>query len=331
MRYMTDKHVRLLTVLWLSLMTLPARADNEFFQRGNWQDPAIEFRIDMQPLHENGLTGELYLPKGAVHRPALLALGACTQPTLRGMAQGMADHGYPTLALFYCGPGTSRPDLRETPIEIFEAATDWLAQQPSVDAAHMGVIGASAGSTAAFLAAANDPRLKVVVAIVPGSVVWEAPVPGVPAASMYAVGGIPLPFVHGPDGTLPKEVLLAKMRESLRNPPSGAIIPVEKIRGAVLLASGQEDRSWPSATMADLIATRLKDKGFTFPFENDVYPGAGHGFFAAHDSSDPWFVALYQRLMTPAAYPEMGGTTEGNAAAQRDSWPKVLSFLQKYL
>ena len=149
------------TGLWL--LTLPAQADNEFFQRGNWQDPAIEFRIDMQPLHENTLTGELYLPKGAVHRPALLALGACTQPSLRGMAQGMADHGYPTLALFYCGPGASRPDLRETPIEIFKAATDWLAQQPSVDAAHMGVIGASAGASAALLAAANDPRLKVVV------------------------------------------------------------------------------------------------------------------------------------------------------------------------
>jgi hypothetical protein len=324
---------RLILIAIAILLIAPtgAMSDNEFFVRGNWQDPAIEFRIDMQPLHESGLTGELYLPKGAVHRPALLALGACTQPTLRGMAQGMADHGYPTLALFYCGPGASRPDLRETPIEIFKAATDWLAQQPSVDAAHMGVIGASAGSTAAFLAAANDPRLKVVVAIVPGSVVWEAPVPGVPAASMYAVGGAPLPFVHGPDGTLPKEVRLAKMRESLRNPPSGAVIPVEKIKGAVLLVSGQEDRSWPSAMMADQIAARLRDKRFTFPFENDVYPGAGHGFFAAHDPGDPWFTALYRRLMTPTAFPEMGGTTEGNAAAQRDSWPKTLSFLHAHM
>ena len=315
--------------LWL--IALPAQADNEFFQRGNWQDPGIETRITMQPVHVGDLVGELYLPPKANHLPALLALGACTQPSLRGMAQGMADHGYPTLALFYCGPGTSRPDLRETPLEIFKTAIDWLARQPSVDARHMGIIGASAGATAGLLAAVNDPRIKAVVAIVPGSVVWEAPVPGAPAASMYTVGGVPLPFVHGPDGTLPKEVLLAKMRESLRNPPSGAVIPVEKIKGAVLLVSGQEDRSWPSATMADQIATRLRDKGFTFPFENDVYPDAGHGFFAAHDSSDLWFTALYQRLMTPAAFPEMGGTTAGNLAAQKGSWPKTLSFLQKYL
>ena len=84
--------------LWL--MALPAQADNEFFQRGNWQDPGIETRITMQPVHVGDLVGELYLPPKANHLPALLALGACTKPSLRGLAQGMADHGYTTLALF---------------------------------------------------------------------------------------------------------------------------------------------------------------------------------------------------------------------------------------
>jgi hypothetical protein len=320
-----------LVVVGLASFTVPAMADNEFFTRGNWQDPGIEFRIAMQPVHDEGLTGEFYLPKDATHRPALLALGACTQPSLRGMAQGMADHGYPTLALFYCGPGATRPDLRETPLEIFKTAIDWLAKQPSVDPDHIGIIGASAGSTAALLAAARDPRVKAVVAVVPGSVVWEAPVPDVPPASLYASGGIPLPFVRGPDGALPTDARLAQMRNELNNPPPGTIIPVENIQGAVLLISAEDDLSWPSSAMANRIVARLKENHFPLPYENDVYANAGHGFFAAHDPDDPWFVALYKRLMTPSAVPNMGGTTEGNMAAQRDSWPKTLAFLHKYL
>jgi dienelactone hydrolase len=324
-------HVAVAAILgWLSF-SLPALADNEFFTRGNWQDQGIEFRIAMQPVQENGLTGELYLPKDAVHRPALLALGAYTQPSLRGMAQGMADHGYPTLALFYCGPGTARPDLRETPLEIFKTAIDWLARQPSVDPDHIGVIGASAGATAALLAAARDSRIRAVVAIVPGNVVWQAPVPDVPAASMYAANGVPLPFVHGPDASLPVDSRLSRMRESLEKPLRGAVIPVEHINGPILLLAGEEDRSWPSAAMAKKIVARLRERHFRFHYESEVYADAGHGFFAAHDSSDPWFSALYARLMNPSAFPGMGGTVDGNRVAQQDSWPKTLAFLHRYL
>jgi hypothetical protein len=47
----------------LCLLTLadPAFADNEFFTRGPWQDPGIETRIIMQPVHDGDLVGELYL------------------------------------------------------------------------------------------------------------------------------------------------------------------------------------------------------------------------------------------------------------------------------
>jgi dienelactone hydrolase len=322
-------HAAVAVLAWIGL-TLSAQADNENFIRGNWQDPGIEFRITMQPAHEGGLTGELYLPKDSGKRPALLALGACTKEFLRGMAQGMADHGYPTLALFYCGADTAQPDLRETPVEIFKAAIDWLAAQPSVDPDHIGIIGASAGATAALLAAANDPRIKAVVAVVPGNVVWQAPVDGVPPRSMYTLHGAPLPFLSG-DGSLPVGARIEQMRESAVHAVPGAIIPVEQIKGAILLLSGEEDWSWPSAFMADRIVARLKEKNFPRPYENYSYPDAGHGFFAAHDSSDPWFSALYARLMNPTAFPETGGTLEGNTAAQRDSWPKTLAFLRRYL
>ena len=313
---------------WLSLT--PALADNEFFTRGNWQDPGIEVRIDMQPLRVGDLTSELYLPKNAVHRPALMALGACTTESLRGMAQGMADHGFPTLALFYCGKDAPRADLRETPVEIFKTAMDWLRKQPSVDPDHVGIIGASAGATAALLAAANDVRIKAVIAIVPGNVVWQAPVDDVPAVSMYSIGGAPLPFMSA-DGSLPTKVRLDQMRERAGNPVPGAIIPVENIKGAILLLSGQEDQSWPSAFMSDQIMARLKEKNFSLPHESFNYVDAGHGFYAAHDADDPWFLAIYPRLMNPTAFPQMGGTTAGNEAAQRDSWSKTLSFLHAYL
>ena len=320
----------MVVAVWL--MALPAQADNEFFQRGNWQDPGIETRITMQPVQVGDLAGELYLPPNANHLPALLALEACTKPALRGLAQGMADHGYATLALFYCGVDTSRPQLQEIPLEIFKTALDWLRAQPSVDPDRVGIIGASAGAAAGLLAAARDPRVKAVVAVVPGNVVWQAPIAGGEPKSMFSLGGKPLPFLPG-DISLPTEARLTFARNSLLsqgiNPR--AIIPVEKIRAPILLISGKDDLSWPSSLMAEQIVARLKESKFSHPYENLSYADAGHGFFAAHDSEDPWFAELYPRLMTSAIDKQLGGTTAGNSTAQKDSWPKTLSFLQKYL
>jgi dienelactone hydrolase len=248
------------------------------------------------------------------------------------VSQGLADHGYVALALFYCGPDTSRPLLQEIPLERFKTALDWLGMQPTVDRNHIGVIGLSAGAAAALLAAATYPEVKAVVTVVPGSVVWEAPVAGSQPKSMFTFGGSPLPYIPI-DISLPTDERLRQMRSSLLglDTNSDTVIPVEKIKAPILLMSAMDDCSWPSALMADQIVARLKAKDFPFPYENLSYADAGHGFYAAHDSEDPWFVKIYMRYMDPSIDKQLGGTTAGNSAAQKDSWTRTLVFLHKYL
>ena len=54
-----------------------------------------------------------------------------------------------------------------------------------------------------------------------------------------------------------------------------AEIPVENIRGAVLLLSGIQDEQWPATDMSDQIVGRLQAHHFFYPYEHVKLEG-GH-------------------------------------------------------
>jgi pimeloyl-ACP methyl ester carboxylesterase len=54
-----------------------------------------------------------------------------------------------------------------------------------------------------------------------------------------------------------------------------ATIPVENIRGPILLVSGTDDQMWPSSVLADIAMRRLESNGFRFPFQHLKYEGGG--------------------------------------------------------
>ena len=88
---------------------------------------------------------------------------------------------------------------------------------------------------------------------------------------------------------------------------------MEKINGGIILISCKDDRVWPSSAMSDLIVSRLKENGFRYPVVNLSYEGAGHLI------DSPFFP-------TPSRT-ELGGTPEGLARDDADSWSRVLEFL----
>ena len=129
------------------------------------------------------------------------------------------------------------------------------------------------------------------------------------------------PFVPNP----PRELLSGIKEMSSRLPPllqglflsyshavQRAEIPVEKINGGILLISGKDDRVWPSSAMSDLIVSRLKENGFRYSVVNLCYEGAGH-------------LINFPFFPTPSRI-ELGGTPEGLARADAESWSKVLEF-----
>jgi hypothetical protein len=94
-------------------------------------------------------------------------------------------------------------------------------------------------------------------------------------------------------------------------------IPVENFHGPVLLLSGKDDQHWPSSLRASRIIERLRRHRYS-----DVH--------LSYDKAGHWIPYAYlptgerhkMKLM-------IGGTPEGTARAQDDSWLKVLDFLTK--
>jgi dienelactone hydrolase len=291
--------------------------------------------VKREEVRANGLVGVFFKPAdgkppGLRPAPGILVLGGSEgglkSAELRGAL--LASHGYAALALAYFRAEGLPQQLAAIPLEYLKKAIDWLGANPSVDHSRLAVLGSSKGGELALLLGSRFPELKAVVAYVPSHVVWQAIGPG----SSWTYEGRPLPFVPykaGAGGYDPndwsKPVNLRELYEgSLDNGPAvaAAAIPVERNNGPVLVISGKDDQVWPSSLMAEAVMRRLKEHKHRYGDAHLDYESAGHGIRSYY-----WPTT---RPKEPGAFP-LGGTAEGDARAQADSWPKVLKFIDKSL
>ena len=217
--------------------------------------------LDQSPLSfaRDGVIGTLFKPRteGPVPGVALIGGSGGLEPQLS--ARRLAEEGFATLSVAYFQREGLPPTLREVPLEYFEKALEALRRSLGPRCGPLVVLGVSRGSEAALLSGVHFPDLvHAVVAIAPGNVVLCSWPPGGPA---WMLKGRPLPYVSrfGPTADNPE-----------------AVIPVERIRGPVLLISAGADRVWPSSAMAAAMASRLKEQGHPYPDEHVDYPHAGH-------------------------------------------------------
>jgi uncharacterized protein len=101
------------------------------------------------------------------------------------------------LSLQWFGGEGQVPGICEIPLETFFAANDYLVEQ---GCRRIVYVGTSKGAEASLLAAVQDPRIEVVIAVSPSSVVWGNIGPGRdgiswPERSSWSLKGIPLPIV----------------------------------------------------------------------------------------------------------------------------------------
>ena len=254
----------------------------------------------------DGVYGVLYRPKDTTTRkPALLVFGGSegglSYPVQEKSAL-LAAHGYPTLALAYFdAPGLPK-DLAAIPLEYFRKALTILRAQPGVDTDHLLVTGASWGGEGSLLVAATYPDLvNGVIAEVPNSYVDVAPFTR--KRSSWTLNGEELPFAPAGQFGAPAAEVDPK-----------TYIPVDRIRGPILLACGELDLEWPSCRNVDDITGRLKGRQGVSVLR---YRDAGHyvGTFPPYTSA------------TDEALSRTGGTITGIEAANLDLHTKVLALL----
>jgi dienelactone hydrolase len=311
-----------------------AEADGKVIATQSLTRRAMAQGVRAVPVRERGLVGVAYYPAESGPRPAVIVLPGSQGgiPGPGAHAGGLASRGYVVLALAYFNAEGLPPLLQNIPLEYFATAADWLKSQPTVDPARIGVLGTSRGGELALLLGSTYPSaFRVVVANVPSSVVWpglsdDSPVPA------WTLEGKPLRSVPGNFG--PADLALSGRDRFLkRMRDAGAVraaeIPVERIGGPLLMFSGKDDQLWPSDIFATRVVERLKEHKFTHPVEHYSYEHAGHMITRPYvPTSDVRAVRIHPVTKRPNV---AGGTPEGQARANEDSWQKLLTFLDKYL
>jgi dienelactone hydrolase len=234
-------------------------------------------------------------PADAGRHPVIIVLGGSEggSSTAKALAPLFTARGYATLGLPYYDPGYDPSDrlaqmpasFSNIPVDRLVMVRDWLAHQPSADVNRIGIWGASKGAEFALIAATRYSWIKAVAAIVPSDLVWEGWGQNGPATASFSFAGRSLPFqpYSGMAAELAKAAKGQPMdlrrvhlagRASFPDRIPAARIPIERYRGALLVAGSGADAIWPSAEMATNIAATRRQARLATTLLN--FPDAGH-------------------------------------------------------
>jgi dienelactone hydrolase len=282
-------------------------------------------------------TGTICTPATAGKHPAILLLGGSEGgDTMKRIAPRFVRDGYVAVSVAYFKEPGLPQSLENVPVETIGKALDDIANRPDVDPNRIAILGGSKGGEFALLAASVYPQIHAVVADVPSPFAWEGIPNGPvdPPASSWSYQGKPLPYVsyatemgaqfqnaymqHAPlhlrvgyDGA---------MQENAGQIPA-AMFHLENIHGPVLLLAGDDDQLWDSPAQCRLAIDYLHAHHHPYADQYVHYPNAGHLFLFSPQTQVP--MGPFTMLL--------GGSAQGNLAAQAQAWPAIGSFLGRAL
>jgi len=279
-------------------------------------------------VHEASLASDL---QGSLLTPAeltgwgVVVLAGSSGRVDVARARLLAGLGAVCIALRYFGGERQPPGICEVPLDVFTRATDRLIEEGCERVAY---VGTSKGAEAALLTAADDPRVKVVAAISPSSVVWANTGPGIdgiawPQRSSWTRGGAPLPFIKYDETWRPEKreglttyrSLYERSLQRGAGNVAAATIPVEKARAEIILVAGGDDALWPSDMFARSIEQRLASARKNATVIH--HPDAGHR------------VLLPSETTPRSIHHAHGGSDEADAELGRRAWDAISALLRQ--
>lgn len=247
----------------------------------------IKFNMEI-----DGFCGSLFLPEKTFSKTkALIFVGGLEEAylTAKIMAELFSKNGINSLALAYFGEKGTVQEPAHIPLEYVQRALDKLNR---MGFSKVGIWGFAEGAVYA-LTAASFFNLSCVIAISPshhvlpaysraGSILKQRFMPG----SFLSIEGKDLNCLSPPKINRAKlffQMLFTKKEETANNfreeiikASADSIIPVEKIRGDILIMSSDEDRVWPSKFSGEQIMDRLASNYFKYKKEHIVYHFSSH-------------------------------------------------------
>ncbi len=187
------------------------------------------------------------------------------------------------------------------PLERVETAISWLKANGN---RKIGIAGASTTGTLALTAAAMFPDITLTIAMTPSDFVWQGFLQGkrdgckewpVEGESLFSYRGKPLPYMpfcyQHPDywhciaaeskraGDMVNSRKLFDDSETAHPIEPEEYIPVENIRGKLLLIGAEDDALWDTAKYIRRMEKRLAEKPHECEIETMVYVHGTHFVF----------------------------------------------------
>ncbi|XP_053723043.1 peroxisomal succinyl-coenzyme A thioesterase-like [Synchiropus splendidus] len=272
-------------------------------------------------IRERGVVGTLFLPPGPGRFPAILDLWGMGGGLHEYRSALFASRGYASLALAYFGhsdlPGPQ--DSINVGDSYFKTAFHLLQAHPQVCSDRVGIIGLSFG---VYL------MLRMAVQI------------GVKASCLVGINGPIGSFMELPEpaGRIGSDQThwrfdergFANFREvsSPANLLPHSRVKMENLQCPLMYVVGEDDQSTSSAENAALIEETLRGAGKSHLLTRLSYPGAGHLIEPPYTPNAP--VSLW-KVKPQKLFTQWGGRPQQHAAAQEDSWRRILDFMAQHL
>jgi len=280
----------------------------EFFSAANADDPTVVFL--------GGSGGDL--------GPLLL------------FAALLASHHLNVLAVAYFKEKGLPAQLSRIPLEYFEGVFAWLADEPLARGDDVRLIGMSKGGELALLLASRHACVTKVVGLAPHAYCFQG-IDFTHRASSWTHRGEELPYIRLRNSVFFGDLLGCFLRNGefgyahtyrrglqAATNKEEARIRVEDAEADLLLFAGERDNVWNAGDGCREIIEALRQHDYPRSYEFIDYEDAGHPFGPCY-VIPPGETAVLK--VAPRLRLSQGGTLQGNAHAQADSWRRSVEFL----
>ncbi|XP_061688705.1 peroxisomal succinyl-coenzyme A thioesterase-like [Syngnathoides biaculeatus] len=281
--------------------------------------PGVQ-RIDVR---QNEVVGTLFLPPGPGRFPALVDLWGMGGGLVEYRSSMIASRGFASFSIAYMEHKDLTVKLNISSADAYmKKAFNILRDHPQVCDDRIGIIGLSYGVYLAL-------RMATLLDLNPSCLVC-----------INGPAGINLEFTqtfHKPKTsesdqrfwTQAEARYLSFTEMSLpTNYSPGTQVKMENLACPLMYILGEDDQNSPSTENSNLIEDLLKKAGKSHLYTCLSYPGAGHLIetpCTPHARMSMW------KVKPEKVFALWGGDIAPHAAAQQDSWKKILTFLDKHL
>ncbi|XP_046359097.1 bile acid-CoA:amino acid N-acyltransferase-like [Haliotis rufescens] len=269
--------------------------------------------VQRLPLRIGRIRGTLFIPLGVGPFPAVLDLFGGTGGLFEFRAALLASRGFLTFALAYLGYDGLPNDFNDLEYGYFQEAAEWLSQHAEASPGGIGVIGTSLGGGITNMLASFCPKVTASVSI-NGSLFPPLNDQGLKR--------------QGFKGYTPTLKVIDDeycTSDFDFNNDDVQVLPVWRHGAQMLSIIAEDDTAMPSSVYKEMVRKIPEEKLHTI--QSVFYPGAGHLI-------EPPYAPLCRASYMDEQFVTLmlwGGEMEGHAAAQEDSWKRVLEHFNKYL